>query len=115
MHELKIIQDVFPIIENVAKKNHLKSINKVFLQVGALRQVVFEFLQFAFEIASKDTVAYGAKLIIEKIPITARCKSCDNKFIVHESMYICPDCDSSDIEILTGKEIILSGINGERK
>lgn len=113
MHELKIIQDVFPIIENVAKKNHLVSINKVFLQVGSLRQVIFEFLQFAFVTVAKDTIAAGAELIIEEIPITARCKSCQKQFNVGENIYICPYCDKVNLEILTGKEIILSGIDGE--
>lgn len=114
MHELKIIQDIFPIIENVAKENHLKSINKVFLQVGGLRQVVPEFLQFAFVTVAKDTiVAIGAELIIEAIPITARCKHCQKQFTVGENIYVCPHCDSSDLEILTGKEIILESIDGE--
>ncbi len=113
MHELKIIQDVFPIIENVAKENHLKSINKVFLQVGGLRQVVPEFLQFAFATVAKDTIAAGAELIIELIPITARCKNCQKQFTVGENIYVCPHCDSSDLEILTGKEIVLAGVDGE--
>ena len=113
MHELKIIQDVFPIIENVAKENHLKSVTKVVLQVGALRQVVLEFLRFAFATVATDTVAAGAELIIESIPITARCKTCHEQFTVGENIYICPHCDHSDLEILTGKEIILESVDGE--
>jgi hydrogenase nickel incorporation protein HypA/HybF len=114
MHELKIIQDVFPIIENVAKKNRLKSVAKVVLQVGALRQVTSEFLQFAFAAVAKDTIAAGAELIIELIPITARCKVCCRQFKVEENIYICPYCYSSDLEISTGKEIILKSIDGEK-
>jgi len=112
MHELKIIQDVFPIIENVAKENHLKSVTKVVLQVGALRQVIPEFLQFAFATIAKDTVAAGGELIIESIPITARCKTCLKQFTIEENVYICPHCNSSDFEILTGKEIILESVDG---
>ncbi|CAL7959775.1 Hydrogenase maturation factor HypA [Gammaproteobacteria bacterium] len=114
MHELKIIQDVFPIIENVAKENRLKSVTKVVLQVGALRQVIHEFLQFAFATVAKDTIAASAELIIESIPITARCKACHKQFTVGENTYICPYCDSSDLEILTGKEVILESIDGEK-
>lgn len=112
MHELKIIQDVFPIIENVAQENHLKSITKVILQIGGLRQVVPEFLQFAFTTVAKDTVAADARLIIEPIPITAHCKNCHKQFMVGENTYICPHCDSTDLEILTGKEIILESVAG---
>jgi hydrogenase nickel incorporation protein HypA/HybF len=114
MHELKIIQDIFPIIENTAKKNHLKSINKVFLMVGGLRQVVLEFLQFAFKVVAEDSIAANAELIVKLIPVTACCKKCRQQFNVGENIYICPHCDSSDLEVLTGKEIVLESIEGER-
>lgn len=114
MHELKIIQDIFPIIKNVARKNHLKSINKVFLRVGKLRQVVLEFLQFAFATVAQDTIAANAELIVKLIPITATCKTCQQQFAVGENIYICPYCDSVDLEILTGKEIVLESVEGER-
>ncbi|MEI8055377.1 MAG: hydrogenase maturation nickel metallochaperone HypA [bacterium] len=113
MHELKIIQDIFPVVENTAKKNRLKSVTRVVLQIGALRQAIFEFLQFAFATVAKGTVADGAELIIELIPITAQCKACHKKLTVKESIYICPYCDSSDLAIIAGKEIILDSIDGE--
>lgn len=113
MHELKIIQNIFPIIENVAKENHLKSVNKVVLRVGTLRQIVPEFLKFAFVTVSKDTIATGAELVIESIPITARCKTCQQQFTVEENIYICPYCDNTDLEILTGKEIVLESMEGD--
>ncbi|EKE01423.1 MAG: Hydrogenase nickel insertion protein HypA [uncultured bacterium] len=113
MHELKIIQDIFPILENVAKENHLKSINKVFLKVGALRQVVPEFLQFAFATLAKDTLADSAELIIELVPITVACKTCQREFAVEENAYFCPHCESTIIKILTGKEIVLESVEGD--
>lgn len=112
MHELKIMQDIFPIIESVIKENHLKSVDKVVLRVGTLRQIIPEFLQFAFTAVTKDTIAARAKLIIEIIPTTARCKTCQQQFNVGKNIYICPHCDSSDLEVLTGKEIILESIDG---
>lgn len=113
MHELKIIQDIFPIIEKVSQENHLKSINKVFLRVGALRQIIKEFLQFAFVTIAKGTAAEGAELIIEIIPITIFCQACQQKSTVKENAYICPNCESTQLEILTGKEIILESIEGD--
>jgi hydrogenase nickel incorporation protein HypA/HybF len=114
MHELNIIQNIFPIIENVAKENHLKRVTKIFLKVGGLRQVVSEFLQFTFATVAKGTIAENAELIIELILVTARCKKCQQQFIVEDNVYICPHCDSVALEILTGKEIILESVEGER-
>lgn len=113
MHEFTIIQNIFPILDEVAKRNHLKLINKIFLKVGGLRQVVLEFLQFAFVTIAKGTIAEGAELVVELIPIMARCKNCQKQFIIEEKAYICPHCNSSELEILTGKEIILENIEGE--
>jgi hydrogenase nickel incorporation protein HypA/HybF len=114
MHELSIIQNIFPIIENVAKENHLKIVNKVFLKVGGLRQVVLEFLQFAFTTVSKGTIAENADLIIELIPITVDCKNCQKQFTIEENVYICPSCDNTELEVLTGKEVVLDQIEGEQ-
>ena len=112
MHELKIIQDIFPMIEAVAQKNHLKSINRVVLQVGVLRQVVSEFLRFAFSEVAKNTIAENAELVIEPIPVTVCCRFCKLESKPVANIYICSGCGSSNLEVLTGKEIILATING---
>ena len=112
MHELGIIREIFPLIEKIAKENNFKSITRVVLSIGRLRQVKDQFLYFAFETVAKDTIAAGAELIINTIPITVNCHNCNKQFTVSENIYICPDCDSGSLEILTGKEVILESIDG---
>lgn len=112
MHELKIIQDIFPLIEKVAKENHLRSINKVVLAIGNLRQIQEEFLQFAFKTVARDTIAKGSVLTIKQVPICVFCHNCKQKFEVKENAYVCPHCNGVSLEILTGKEIILESVDG---
>lgn len=112
MHELTMIQEVFPLIEAVAKKNHLKSINKVVLSVGELRQVQSGFLQFAFAVVAESTIAKGAELVINLIPVAVFCQDCKKEFTVHENVYICPECGGVSLNFLTGKELILESIDG---
>lgn len=112
MHELKIIQDIFPLMEKVAKENHLKSINKVVLAIGNLRQIQEEFLQFAFKTIAQDTIAKGSELVIKKVPICVFCRGCQQKFEVKENAYVCPHCNGVSLEIVTGKEIILESVDG---
>ena len=114
MHELKIIQDIFPVITNVAAANDLKTISKVYLEVGELRQVIGEFLQFAFAAVAKETIAAGAELVIKPILVTAKCNNCQQKVGVEKHSYICPYCGSVGLDILTGKEIVLVSVEGER-
>ena len=113
MHELKIIQDILPLIEKTAQENSLTSITKIILKIGKLRQVKNEFLQFAFTTVSENTIASQAKLIIEQTPIIMYCQICKEKFMIDDNIYICHKCNGSSIKILTGKEIVLESIDGE--
>lgn len=113
MHEFGIIHSVFKILEDIANKNNLKSIDKVTLSIGKLRQITPEFLQFAFDSVSQDTIAANAKLIIEEIPIKMGCKLCNQEFVVTRNTYICPKCGEAGIEVLTGKEILIKSVEGE--
>jgi len=114
MHELKIIQDIFPQIENLARENNLATINQVTLSIGQLRQIQGDFLRFAFESVSKGTILQGAKLTIKLIPVVVWCESCKKQFAVDDNVYICPICGNTSLQVLTGKEIILESIDGER-
>ena len=115
MHEFAIIQSVFKQLEDIAKQNNLQSISKVTLSIGRLRQVFPEFLQFAFETASEHTIAKHAKLIIEEVPIKVHCKTCGDEFIIERNTYICPKCQGTKLEVLSGKEILIKSIEGETK
>jgi hydrogenase nickel incorporation protein HypA/HybF len=107
------MQGVFKLLEDIAVKNNLIKINKVILRIGKLRQVFPDFLRFAFENISKDTIADGAELIIEEIPITMRCKSCNQEFTVEHHTYVCPVCGAVKLELLTGKEVLIASVEGE--
>jgi len=65
-------------------------------------------LQFAFETIVQDTVVTGAKLVIEDVPITMHCQTCQRTFHVERNTYICPHCDGVKLEVLTGKELVLA-------
>jgi hydrogenase nickel incorporation protein HypA/HybF len=114
MHELGIIQSIFTTVEQVATENKLKSISKVVLKVGALRQIVPEFLQYAFTSVTEGTIAQAAKLEIEIVPITAKCSNCGAEFGIEEHVYACPKCESAAVKIITGKEIVIENIEGEQ-
>jgi len=114
MHEFGIVEDILATINKIATEQKFKKINRVTIQVGKLRQVIPENLQFAFSVLAENTIAANAQLVIDEIPITIRCQSCNQKATIADFTYICPHCNSSDLEILTGKEIILETIEGEK-
>ncbi len=113
MHEFSIIQDILKTVKQTAANNHLKKVNKATLEIGQLRQCVPEFLQFAFEILAKDTVASGAELIVREISVKALCLHCRKEFKIENNSYSCPYCDSMDLDVLSGKEVVLASIEGD--
>ena len=83
---------------------------RVNLKVGKLAAVVSDSLRFCFEIAAKETPLEGAELNIEEIPVLARCKTCDAEWTIEGPAFNCEQCDSGQIEILSGRELNIESI-----
>lgn len=113
MHELSIAQSLFDIVLEESNKNNLKHVNVIKLQIGALAAVVPEALTFCFELVTKDTVAEGAALEIDTVPIVARCAKCDFLFEVENHIFVCPQCDEPTMDLVSGRDLALMSIEGE--
>ncbi len=105
MHELSVTQSILDIVFDHARKNQSRKILKVHLVVGAISGVVPDSIQFCFEALTKETIAEGAMLEIEKVPYTGECASCSKSFELSDYIQSCPDCRSNDIEITGGREL----------
>ncbi|MDR3237483.1 MAG: hydrogenase maturation nickel metallochaperone HypA [Spirochaetia bacterium] len=113
MHELSIAGSLFDILQNIAKENNLKKIYKVTILAGRMRQIVPTAMEMAFTAVTAGSLAEGAKLEIEVVPIKMRCVSCSEEFSVWHNIYICPSCESAKLELLQGDELIVKNIEGE--
>jgi len=114
MHEISIIENIMKVITENAEANQLRSISRISLKIGKMRQVVPEMLNFAFETVAQDTVAEKAALDVEYIQILMKCKDCGKEFSVENKTYLCPHCDSRALDLLTGQEMYLDSIEGEQ-
>ena len=114
MHELGIITNLFTLIDEVAEEHGLRKITRITVKLGKLQQIVPDMLQFAFESVSKGSRAEDAALDVEYVPIKMKCRGCAQEFIVGDHLYICPECEQSDLEMLEGTEILLESIEGEQ-
>lgn len=110
MHEMGITESILSIVLDTAKKNGAKKVKEVNLQIGNLTNVVSECVEFYFDIISKDTIAEGAKLNIERIPVKVKCSQCGNVFSPKDMVFFCPKCKDMGTEIISGKELAVSSI-----
>ena len=113
MHEVAIVNDLFRIILDVAEKEQLNRVDKVHFQVGRMMQVVPELFRFAFDSAKERTIASGAELEIEFLPVRMECRHCGHAFNVEDQTFACPKCRGVDLKLLQGKELFIKSIEGE--
>lgn len=114
MHELRIAEDLQKIILEVAGTGNLKKVSIINLQFGEMVQIVPEIFRIAFEEASRSTIVEGAELKIEVTSVKLRCLNCLREYeILSENKYECVNCDSNDMEIIQGKELLIKSIEGE--
>ena len=90
-------------IENV-------QVEKVNLKVGKLAAIVPDSLRFCFDIVTKETPLKGAELVIEEIDVVAKCNDCQTNWTITEPVFSCKKCNSSSIEILSGRELDIDSI-----
>lgn len=105
MHELSIAESVLSIVEDYARRNDASKVLSVKLRIGEMSAVQPEALAFCFEICANGTVAEGASLEIERVPLSARCRDCNATFDVEVYCFLCPDCGSTEVEIISGREL----------
>jgi hydrogenase nickel incorporation protein HypA/HybF len=110
MHELSIAQNIVDIVLDQMKVHSLSNIESVMVRVGVLRGVSVESLSFGFDVAVKETPMEGAKLVIETVPIRGRCITCNQEFTIEHWLDDCPFCSSHTVEITSGKELEIAGI-----
>ena len=82
----------------------------VHLKLGRMTTFVPKSIAFYYEALIVDTPLAGSQIIIEEIDVTGRCNNCGHEIAFKEPIFICDDCGSVDIEILTGRELVIESL-----
>jgi len=80
------------------------------LKIGVMSGVVPESLQFAFEALREGTIAAGARLDVELVPVTCWCETCQAEFEAKELVYVCPRCSAMSRQLRHGLELELASL-----
>jgi hydrogenase nickel incorporation protein HypA/HybF len=107
MHELSIAGAVLDVVERHAAG---RPVSRVELRVGHLRQVVPTALEFAWQLVADGTVAAGARLVMEEVPATVRCRSCGTEATLTAFPARCAACGSLDADVTGGEELLVDAL-----
>ncbi|HUN67626.1 MAG TPA: hydrogenase maturation nickel metallochaperone HypA [Burkholderiales bacterium] len=64
MHELTLAENVLQIVEEAARRESLRRVHAVRLEIGQISSVEPEAMRFCFDAVARDSVADGARLEI---------------------------------------------------
>ncbi|HEY9853603.1 MAG TPA: hydrogenase maturation nickel metallochaperone HypA [Leptolyngbyaceae cyanobacterium] len=110
MHEVSLMANTLDIALEHAQTQGAQKIHLLKMRVGALSGVVPEALEFAFDVCTQGTIAEGAKLEIDYLPVTCYCANCQLKFEPDDAIYECPVCHQISTDIRQGKELELASL-----
>ena len=113
MHELSITQQVLEIALDRAAKAEAKAVKRINLVIGDMCGIIDDCMQFYFDIISKDSIARGAQLSFQRIPVRVRCRHCGHEFNPQGEDWQCSQCQAGEIEVIAGGELYLESIEVE--
>ena len=113
MHEFPITQSIVKISSEEAEKHGAARVLEVRIKVGEFSGLVPDCIQSYFDIVSKGTVAEGAVLKIEKIPISIKCEDCGFESGMNLKTFNCSKCGSFKVKITGGREFYIDSMEVE--
>ena len=84
---------------------------RVRLDVGHLRQVVPESLQYCWDIVVRETALDGVPLEINHIPAVIVCRSCGALTTVTLPLFRCGSCESVETDVVSGDELLVTSLD----
>jgi hydrogenase nickel incorporation protein HypA/HybF len=114
MHELSIVASIVDSVTESLAAYPGARVKEVRLRIGVLASVVEDSLQFCYGIAIQGTRLDGSKLVIQTLPVIARCDQC-NADVELPSLqsFRCPQCGEPVSDLRQGRELDIDSIEIE--
>lgn len=113
MHELSITEGILKIAVEEGKAHDARKITGINIKMGVMSDLLPECINYYFDIISKGTIAEGAVLNIEKIPLKISCSDCNAVSCIDMRNFRCPGCGSQNIKILHGNEFYIDSLEAD--
>jgi hydrogenase nickel incorporation protein HypA/HybF len=107
MHELSIAEAIADVALRHATGRRVTAVE---VRVGALRQVVPDALEFAFELVAQGTALEGARLELQHVPARGRCRSCGADCEMDDFPLRCALCGGLEMDLLAGDELSVEAL-----
>ena len=96
MHEMSLTRDVVDAVLDHAAMAQADRVLSVHMTVGEIHDIVDDLFVKCFAFLARGTAAEGARVTIDRVPLTVRCKECGEVFGVdlhaRGGALRCPGC-----------------------
>ena len=113
MHELAVTESILEIALRHAQDQKARRITDLYLVLGQWSSIVDDSVQFYWDIISEGTIAKGAILHFQRIPVMLECKDCGKEYQPTSEEFTCPNCGGTHAQVKTGDEFHLEAIDVE--
>ena len=110
MHELSLATALVEQVTDLLMEEGASIVVSIRLQMGTLCGVEREAFSFCFPVAAKGSVLEDARLEIEEIAATVRCKDCGACSPAEFPLVRCAACGGIDVDIVTGRDFMLKSL-----
>jgi hydrogenase nickel incorporation protein HypA/HybF len=108
MHEASLVRSLIAQLELLARRHSARRVTAVNVTVGEFSGVEPDLLQAAFERQTADTWLAGARLLLARAALEARCEACRMTFTVERFDFRCPHCQGGGAaKVIRGEELML--------
>lgn len=113
MHEIGLMQRMVEVALEHAASAGAHHVQRVTVRVGAESGIVPEVIRLAFDVATRGTIAEGAELQIEDVPLVCFCLACSLEFVPADALHECPRCHRLEAQVRGGREFELASLEIE--
>lgn len=108
MHELSLCRAIAGIVTRHADG---RTVQRIGVRVGALRQVVPDTLARCWELVSQGTSLEGSELAVESVPARLECRDCGHHAELAAPVLRCAVCDGTRVSLVAGEECLVTTLD----
>jgi len=110
MHEMSLVSSLLDQVEQLMTQHEARHVASIRVSIGEFAGVEHELFQSAYELLIDGSRARGARLELVRVPLEACCRRCGGRFAVNRYRFQCPTCDSGDVRVQCGEELVLEQV-----
>lgn len=110
MHEFSLVEELLDEVLHATATQADTVLREIHVECGPLSGVEPLLLDSAFDILAPERLGAGCQLVIEQVPLRARCETCDSQFEPTLFDFRCSLCGSERTRVTRGDALILKRV-----